>query len=194
MNIVKAQDMKPMHRNPLHSYTLTKKNQKEELKKQINSQFQQILKYVGISIVQFSSVTQSCLSLCYPMNCSKPGLPVHHQLLEFTKTHVDRVSNAIQPSHPLPSPSLPAPTPSQHQGLFWRVNYLHEVAKDTLFKWCFKDFQCYLTSMWNKHNCMVVWSFFGISLLLELEWKLIFSSPVTTAGLSKLADIMSAAL
>ena len=68
--------------------------------------------------VQFSSVTQSCPTLCDPMNRSTPGLPVHHQLLEFTQTHVHRVSNAIQPSHPLSSPSPPAPNPSQHQSLF----------------------------------------------------------------------------
>ena len=65
----------------------------------------------------FSSVTQLCPTLCDPMNCSTPGLPVHHQLPEFTETHVHRVSDAIQPSHPLSSPS-PAPNPSQHQGLF----------------------------------------------------------------------------
>ena len=59
-----------------------------------------------ISSVQFSSITQSCLTLCDPMNCSTPGLPVHHQLLEFTQTHVHRVSDAIQPSHPL-SESFP---------------------------------------------------------------------------------------
>ena len=57
--------------------------------------------------VQFSSVTQSCLTLCDPMDCSTPGLPAHHQLLEFTQTHVHRVSDAIQPSHPLSSPLLP---------------------------------------------------------------------------------------
>ena len=68
--------------------------------------------------VQFSSVAQSCLTLCDPMNRSMSGLPVHHQLLEFTQTHVHRVSDAIQPSHPLSSPSLPAPNPSQHQSLF----------------------------------------------------------------------------
>ncbi|CAM9657459.1 unnamed protein product [Rangifer tarandus platyrhynchus] len=66
---------------------------------------------------QFSSVAQSCPILCNPMNCSTPGLPVLHQLLEFTQTHVHRVSDAIQPSHPLSSPSSPAPNPSQHQGL-----------------------------------------------------------------------------
>ena len=68
--------------------------------------------------VQFSSVAQSCLTLCDPMNCSTPGLPVHHKLPEFTQTHAHRVSDAIQPSHPLSSPSPPAPNPSQHQGLF----------------------------------------------------------------------------
>ena len=68
--------------------------------------------------VQFSSVAQSCLTLCDPMNHSMPGLPVYHQVPEFTQTHVHRVSDAIQPSHPLLSPSLPAPNPSQHQGLF----------------------------------------------------------------------------
>ena len=68
--------------------------------------------------VQFSSVAQSCPTLCNPMNHSTPGLPVHHQLPEFTQTHVHRVSDAIQPSHPLLSPSPPSPNPSQHQGLF----------------------------------------------------------------------------
>ena len=66
----------------------------------------------------FSSVTQSCLTLCDPMNRSTPGLPVHHQPPEFTETHVHRVSDAIQPSHPLSSPSPSAPNPSQHQSLF----------------------------------------------------------------------------
>ena len=70
------------------------------------------------SSVQFSSVAQSCLTLCNPMNRSTPGLPVHHQLSEFTQTYVHQVSDAIQPSHPLPSPSPPAPNPSQHQSLF----------------------------------------------------------------------------
>ena len=70
------------------------------------------------SSVQFSSVTQLCLTLRDPMNHSTPGLPVHHQLPEFIQTHVHQVSDAIQPSHPLWSPSPPAPSPSQHQGLF----------------------------------------------------------------------------
>ena len=67
---------------------------------------------------QMRSVAQLCLTLFEPMNCSTPGLPVHHQLLEFTHVHVHRVSDAIQPSHPLSSPSPPAPNPSQHQSLF----------------------------------------------------------------------------
>ena len=69
------------------------------------------------SSVQFSSVAQLCLTLHDPMNCSTPDLPVHHQLLEFTQTHVHWVGNAIQPSHPLSSPSTPAPNPFQHQSL-----------------------------------------------------------------------------
>ena len=78
---------------------------------------------------QFSSVAQSCPTLCDPMNRSTPGLPVHHQLMEFTQTHVHRVSDAIQPSHPLTSLSLPALNLSQHQGLFKWVNSSHKVAK-----------------------------------------------------------------
>ena len=67
---------------------------------------------------QFSSVAQSCATLCDPRNRSMPGLPVHHQLPEFTQSHVHRVRDAIQPSHPLSSPSPPALNPSQHQSLF----------------------------------------------------------------------------
>jgi len=70
------------------------------------------------TLSQFSSVAQSCPTLCNPMDCSTPGLPVHHQLPEFTQTHVHRVADAIQPSHPLSSPSPPAFNLSQHQGLF----------------------------------------------------------------------------
>ena len=77
-----------------------------------------LITLTSLSSVQFCSVDQSCLILCNPMNHSMPGLPVHHKLLEFTQTHVHRVSDAIQPSHPLSSPSPPAPNPSQHQGLF----------------------------------------------------------------------------
>ena len=77
------------------------------------------LQHLGFrSSVQFSSVAQLCPTLCDPMNCSTPGLPVHHHHPEFTQTHVHRVRDAIQPSHPGSSPSFPAPNPSQHQSLF----------------------------------------------------------------------------
>ena len=81
------------------------------------------------SSAQVSSAAQSCPTLCDPMNCNTLGLPVHHQLLEFTQTHVHRVGDVIQPSHPLSSLSPPAPNSSQHQSLFQWVNSLHEVAK-----------------------------------------------------------------
>ena len=70
---------------------------------------------MGRAMLQFSSVAELCPTLCDPMNRSTPGLPVHHHLPEFTQIHVHRVSDAIQPSHPLLSPSPPAPNPSQHQ-------------------------------------------------------------------------------
>ena len=92
------------------------------------------------SSVQFSSVTQSCPTLCDSMNRNTPGLPVHHHLPEFTQTHVHQVSDAIQPSHPLSSPS-PAPNPSQHQSLFQRVNSSHEVAKVLEFQLQHQSFQ-----------------------------------------------------
>ena len=94
-----------------------------------------------LSSVQFSSVTQSCPTLWDPINRSTPGLPVHHQLLEFTQTHTHQVSDAIQPSHPLSSPSPPAPNPSQHQGLFQWVNSSHEVAKVLEFQLQHQSFQ-----------------------------------------------------
>ena len=77
--------------------------------------------------LRISSVTQSCPTHCDPMDCSMPGFPVHHQLLEFTQTHVHRVSDAIQPSHPLLSPSPPTLNLSQHQGLFQLVSSSHQV-------------------------------------------------------------------
>ena len=76
------------------------------------------LQKTTFSSVQLSSVAHSCLTLYDPVNHSTPGLPVHHQLPEFTQTHIHRVSDAIQPSHPLLSPFPPAPNPSQHQDLF----------------------------------------------------------------------------
>ena len=83
----------------------------------------------------------SRVRLCDPMNCSTPGLPVHHQLPEFTQTHVHRVGDAIQPSHPLSSPSPPAPNPFQHQGLFQWVSSSHQVAKVLEFQPQHQSFQ-----------------------------------------------------
>ena len=109
------------------------------------SQNQGLFQWVGYYIhmyVQFISVTQSCPTFCDPMNCSTPGLPVHHQLPEFTQTHVHWIRDAIQPSHPLLSPSPPAPKPSQHQSLFQWVSSSHEVAKVLEFQLQHQSFQC----------------------------------------------------
>ena len=95
----------------------------------------------AFSSVQFSSVAQSCPTLCDPMNRSTPGLLVHHQLPKFTQTHAHRVSDAIQPSHLLWSPSPPAPNPSQHQGFFQWVNSSNEVAKVLEFQLQHQSFQ-----------------------------------------------------
>ena len=92
-------------------------------------------------LVQFSSVAQSCPTLCDPMNHRMPGLPVHHQLLESTQTHVHLVGDAIQPSPPLSYPSPPTPNPSQHQGLFQCVSSSHEVAKVLEFQLQHHSFQ-----------------------------------------------------
>ena len=98
-------------------------------------------KKLKFSSVQFTSVTQSCLTLCDPMNHSTPGLPVHHQLSESAQTHVHWVSDAIQPSHPLLSPSPPVLNLYQHQGLFKWVTSSHEVAKVLEFKLQHQSFQ-----------------------------------------------------
>ena len=90
--------------------------------------------------VQFSSVVQSCLILCDPVDCSMPGLPVYHQLLEFTQTQAHSVGDAIQPSH-LSSPSPPAFSLSQHQGLFQRVSSSHQVAKVLEFQLQYQSVQ-----------------------------------------------------
>ena len=109
------------------------KRTKDCLNKHIRSEF-------PIS-VQFSSVSQSYPTLCYPMDCSTPGIPVHHQLPEFTQAHVHWVGDAIQPSHPLSSPSPSAFNLSQHQSLFQWVNSSHEVAKVLEFQLQHQSFQ-----------------------------------------------------
>ena len=91
------------------------------------------------SLVQFSH--SLCLNLCNPRDCRTPGFPVHHQLLELTQTHVNCVGGAIQPSHPLLSPSPPAFNLSQHQGLFQWVNSSHQVAKVLEFQPQYQSFQ-----------------------------------------------------
>ena len=93
------------------------------------------------TIIQFSSLTQSCLTLCNPMDCSMPGLPVHHQLPEFTQTHVHRVGDAIQPSHSMSSPSPLTFNLSQHQGLFKWVSSLYQVPKVLEFQLQHQPFQ-----------------------------------------------------
>ena len=95
----------------------------------------------SVDKVQFSSVAQSCPTLCDPMNRSTPGIPVHHQLPELTQTHVHQVSDAIQPSHPLSSPFPPALNPSQHQCLFKCVSSSHQVAKVLEFQLQHQSFQ-----------------------------------------------------
>ena len=102
---------------------------------------------------QFSSVAQSCPTLCGPMNCSTPGLPVHHQPPESTQTHVYWVGDAIQPSHPLLSPSPPALNLSQHQGLFKWVSSSHQVAKVLDFQLQHQSFhlQLFTYMEWSLH-------------------------------------------
>ena len=96
---------------------------------------------MNYGLVQFSSVAQSCLTLCDPMNGSMPGLPVHHQLPEFTQTPVHLVSDAIQPSHPRSSPSSPDPNPSLHESIFQWINSSHEVARVLEFQLQHHSFQ-----------------------------------------------------
>ena len=96
---------------------------------------------VKLMMIQFSSVAQSCLTLCNPMNHSTPGLPIHHQLPESTQTHVHGVGDAIQPSHPLSSPSPPTFNLSQHQGLFKWVSSSRQVAKILEFQLQYQSFQ-----------------------------------------------------
>ena len=115
------------------------------------------------SSVQFSPVTQSCQTLWGPMDCSMPGFAVHHQLLEPAQIHVRRVGDAIQPSHPLSSPSSSAFNLSQHQGLFHWVNSLHQLAKgkkklETPFQTptvpVKTGFSCSLEESACKHSCL----------------------------------------
>ena len=116
-------------------------------------------------ILQFSSVAQSCLTLCDPMDCSMPGLPVHHQLLESTQTHVHWVSDAIQPSHPLSSPSPPSFILSQHQGLFQWVSSLHQVARVLEFQLQIQSFHCKTIALTRQTLLANYWLYFWICYL-----------------------------
>ena len=118
--------------------------------------------------IQFSSVIQSCPTLCDPMNRSTPGLPVHHQLLEFTQMHFHWVDGAIQPSHPLSSPSPPASNPSQHQGLFQWVNSSHEGPK----YWSFS----FSISPSNEHQDLSLLGWTGWISLQSMGLSRIFSN------------------
>ena len=106
---------------------------------------------------QFSSVAQSCLTLCDPMNRSTPGLPVHHQLLEFTQTHVHRVGDAIQPSHPLSSPSPPAPNPSQQVCLLSPNLSLSNLTLGQLSKSPLPEFLSWALSRWVCVSILLAW-------------------------------------
>ena len=97
--------------------------------------------YFSQNSVQFSSLTQSCLTLCDPMDCSKPGLPVHHQHPELAQTHIHWVGNAIEPSYPLSSLSPPVFNLSQQQGLCQWVSSSHQVAKVLEFQLHHQSFQ-----------------------------------------------------
>ena len=114
-----------------------------------------------------SSGAQLCPTLCNPMDCSMPGLPVHHQLPELTQTHVHLVGDAIQPSHPLSSPFPPAPNPSQHQGLFQWVNSSHEVANLHIVR--------YKKRILNQFCWEHVFFFF----LNHISWIFFFTQPLT---------------
>ena len=98
-------------------------------------------KVTRLNSIQFSSVVQSCLILCDPMDCSTPGFPVHHQLLELAQTHVHRVGDAIQPSHPLSSPSPSTFNLAQNHDLFQGVSSSHQVAKVLRFQLHHQSFQ-----------------------------------------------------
>ena len=115
-------------------------------------------------IVQFSSVAESCSTLCNPMDCSTPGLPVRHQLPEFIQTHVHWVGDAIQPSHPLSSPSPPTFNLFQNQGLFKWVSSLHQAAKVLEFQLQHQFFQ-WIPRTWSPLGCTgwISWQSKGLS-------------------------------
>ena len=132
----------PYHPSGLSQYTSPKHPEAFRtslMKRAIKMSFVMLMRWLWA--VQFSSVAQSCPTLCDPRECSMPGLPVHHQLPEFTQIHIHWVSDAIQPSHPLSSPSPLTFSLSHHQGLFKWVSSLHQVAKALEFQLQHQSFQ-----------------------------------------------------
>ena len=129
------------------------------------------------SFIWFSSVAQSCLTLCDPMNISTPGLPVHHQLPEVTQTHVHWVGDAIQPSHPVSPPSPSAVNHSQHQDLFKWVSSSHQVAQVLEFQFQHQSFQWIFRTDFptGKTVALTRWTLVGkvMSLLFNMLSRLI---------------------
>ena len=119
-----------------------------------------------MAVLPFSSVAQSCPNLCDPMDCSTPGLSVHHQLPELTQTHVHRVSEAIQPSQPLSSPSPPALNLSQHHGLFQWIGSLHQVVKVLELRPQHQSFQWIF-----RNHSIFSWFPLGLTGLISLQSK-----------------------
>ena len=136
--------------------------------------------FIGI---QFSSVAQLCPTLCNPMDCNMPGFPAHHQLPEFTQTHVHHVSDAIQPSHPPLSPSPPAFNLFQHQDLFQWVNFSHQVTKVLSFSFRISPSNEFvgINRLWlfiNKRNiqllqriCCMQDTAIELYLIIRILWK-----------------------
>ena len=120
--------------------------------------------------LQFTSVAQSCPTLCDPMNGSTPGLPVHHQLPKFTQTYIYQVSDVIQPSHPLSSPSSPAFNLSQYQGLFQWVSSSHQWPK----YWSFN----FSISPSNEHPRLISFRMDWLDLLAVQGISRVFSSTI----------------
>ena len=139
----------------------------------------------GLSSV--SSVAQSCPTLCDPMSCSTPGLPVHHQLPEFTQTHIHRVSDAIQPSHPQSSPSPPAPNPCQHQSLFHAAKELLAFGRESVCPRLPKavQFTCYViincAHVYSPNSPSLVWM---INSLVSPVFCLFLSSALLRSHIS----------
>ena len=131
MSIDKWMDKKLWYRYTMKYYSAIKNNVFVSV----------LIRWMNLNSFHFSSVTQSCPTLCNPMDCSTPGLPVHHQLPELAHTHFHQVSDAIQPSHPLSTPSPPTFNLSQHQGLFQWVSSLHQVATVLEFQLQHQSFQ-----------------------------------------------------